>query len=72
MVKTPMRTMSMQMNFRKMVSGSLYRNSLVMQTNCCSCCPGGWPQTILEVICGCEAGWMYWQILLNAFADGLW
>ncbi len=28
---------------------SLCRNSLVMQTDCCSSCPGGWSQTILEV-----------------------
>ncbi len=25
----------------------------------------------LPVVCGCEAGWMYWQILWNAFGDGL-
>ncbi len=33
----------------KTVSDSLCRNSLVMQTNCCSSCPGDWSQTILEV-----------------------
>ena len=44
-----MRTMSMQMSFPEMVSDSLCRNSLVMQTDCCSSCPGGWSQTILEV-----------------------
>ncbi len=33
----------------RLVSDSLCRNSLVMQTNCCSSCPGGWSQTILEV-----------------------
>ncbi len=48
-VETPMRTTSMQMSFPEMVSDSLCRNSLVMQTNCCSSCPGGWSQTILEV-----------------------
>ncbi len=32
-----------------MVSDSLCRNSLVMQTDCCCSCPGGWSQTILEV-----------------------
>ncbi len=67
-------------------SDSLCRNSLVMQTDCCSSCPGGWSQTILEmkildvevlavwlhVVCGCEAGWMDCQILWNAFRDGLW
>ncbi len=26
----------------------------------------------LHVDCGCEAGWMYWQILWNAFGDSLW
>ncbi len=39
----------MQMSFAEMVSDSLCRNSLVMQTDCCSSCPGGWSQTILEV-----------------------
>ncbi len=48
-VETPMRMTSMQMSFPEMVSDSLYRNYLVMQTNCCSSCPGGWSQTILEV-----------------------
>ncbi len=42
-------TMSMQMSFPEMVSDSLCRNSLVMQTDCCSSCPGGLSQTILEV-----------------------
>ncbi len=31
------------------VFDSLCRNYLVMQTDCCSSCPGGWSQTILEV-----------------------
>ncbi len=31
------------------VSDRLCRNSLVMQTDCCSSCPGGWSQMILEV-----------------------
>ncbi len=48
-VETPMRTTSMQMSFPETVSDSLCRNSLVMQTNCYSSCPGGWSQTILEV-----------------------
>ncbi len=48
-VETPMRTTSMQMSFPEMVSDSLCRNTLVMQTDCCSTCPGGWSQTILEV-----------------------
>ncbi len=48
-VETLMRTTSMQMSFPETVSDSLCRNSLVMQTDCCSSCPGGWSQTILEV-----------------------
>ncbi len=39
----------MQMSFPETVSDSLCRNSLVMQTDCCSSCPGGWSQMILEV-----------------------
>ncbi len=68
----------MQMSFPEMVSDSLCRNSLVMQTDCCSSCLGGWSQMILlEVkmldvedlgwfklhVCSSEAGWMYCQIL---------
>ncbi len=48
-VETPMRTMSMQMSFPETVSDRLCRNSLVMQTDCCSSCPAGWSQMILEV-----------------------
>ncbi len=48
-VEILMRTTSMQMSLPKTVSDSLCRNSLVMQTDCCSSCPGGWSQTILEV-----------------------
>ncbi len=44
-----MRTTSMQMSFPETVSDSLCRNSLVMQTDYCSSCPGGWSQMILEV-----------------------
>ncbi len=34
---------------------------------------GGGPGLVkLHVVCGCEAGWMYCQILWNAFGDGLW
>ncbi len=39
----------MQRSFPETVSDSLCRNSLVMQTDCCRSCPGGWSQTILEV-----------------------
>ncbi len=48
-VETPMRTASMKMSFPETVSDSLCRNSLVMQTDCCSSCPGCWSRTILEV-----------------------
>ncbi len=48
-VETQMRTASMQMSFPETVSDSLCRNSLVMQTDCCSSCLGGWSQMILEV-----------------------
>nr|XP_023663481.1 uncharacterized protein LOC111841739 [Paramormyrops kingsleyae] len=44
-----MRMTSMQMSFPETVSDSLCRNSLVMQTDCCCSCPGGWSQAILEV-----------------------
>ncbi len=53
-LETPMRTTSMQMSFPETVSDSLCRNSLVMQTDCCSSCPGGWSQTRLvwfQVVC---------------------
>ncbi len=46
-VEILMRTTSMQI--LETVSDSLCRNSLVMQTDCCSSCPGGWSQRILEV-----------------------
>ena len=39
----------MQMSFPETVSDCLCRDSLVMQTDCCSSCPSGWSQTILEV-----------------------
>ncbi len=48
-VATPMRMTSMQISFPETVSDSLCRNSLVMQTDCCSSCPGGCSQKILEV-----------------------
>ncbi len=44
-----MRTTSIQMSLPETVYDSLCINYLVMQTDCCSSCPGGWPQTILEV-----------------------
>ncbi len=58
LVETPMRITSMQMSFPETVSVSLCRNSLVMLTDCCSSCPGGWSQTILEVMLDVEVlGW---------------
>ncbi|XP_047667371.1 ribonuclease inhibitor-like [Tachysurus fulvidraco] len=47
--QTPMRTTSMQMSFPEMVSDSLCRDSLVIQTDCCSSCLGVWSQSIVEV-----------------------
>uniref|UniRef100_A0AAY5K7T5 E3 ubiquitin-protein ligase parkin n=1 Tax=Esox lucius TaxID=8010 RepID=A0AAY5K7T5_ESOLU len=47
-VETPMRMTSMQMSFPETVSDCLCRHSLVMETNCCRSCPGGWSQTILK------------------------
>ncbi len=56
----------MQMSFPETVSDSLCRNSLVMQTDCCSSCPvsddlggenagcGGPGLVWLHVVCGCE------------------
>ncbi len=49
LAETPMRMTNMQISFPETVSDSLCRNDLVMQTDCCSSCPGDWPQTILEV-----------------------
>ncbi len=48
-VEIPMRMTSMQMSFPETVSDSFCRNYFVMQTYCCSNCPGSWSQTILEV-----------------------
>ena len=48
-VETPTRTTCMQMSFPETVSDSLCRNSLVMQTDCCSSSLGGWSQMILEL-----------------------
>ncbi len=65
-VKTPMRITSKQMSFPETVSDSLYRNSLVMQTDCCSSCLGGWSQTILEV------KMLDVEVLGCLFTRGLW
>ncbi len=39
----------MQMSFPETISDSLCRINLVLKSDCCSSCPGGWSQTILEV-----------------------
>ncbi len=44
----------MQMSFPETVSDSLCRNSLVMQTDYCRSCPGGWSQTMLVKILDVE------------------
>ncbi len=86
-VETPMRTMSMQMSFPETVSDKFvqkffgYANQLLQQLSGwlvsddlggedAGC--GGPGLVWLHVVCGCEAGWMYCQILWNAFGDGLW
>ncbi len=53
--RDPDEATSMQMCFPETISDSLCRNYLVMQTDCCSSCPGGWSKTILEVkeVLGC-------------------
>jgi hypothetical protein len=74
-VKTLVKTMSTQMSFPKTLSDSLYRNDLVVQTQSfISLSQGGLSQTIpqvkkpdvlgrLHMVCGCEAGSTYCQIL---------
>lgn len=47
--QTLMRLLSIQTNSPETVSDSLCWNSVVMQTDCCSSCSGGWSQTITEV-----------------------
>ncbi len=86
-VKTPMRTTSMQMSFPETVSDSLcrnyfgYANRLLQQLSGwlvsdylggedAGC--GGPGLVWLHMVCGCEVGWMYGQILWNTFGDGLW
>ncbi len=86
-VKTPMRITSKQMSFPETVSWQFvqkffgYANRLLQQlpgwlvsddlggedVGC-----GGAGLVWLHLVCGCEASWMYWQILWNAFGDGLW
>ncbi len=73
-VETPMRTTSMQMSFPEtnrllqQLSGWLVSDDLGGEDAGC----GGPGLVWLHVVCGCEAGWMYCQILWNAFEYGLW
>ncbi len=79
-VETPMRTTSMQMSFPETCSDSMCRNSLQQLSGWlvsddlggenAGC--GGPGLVWLHMVCGCEASWMYCQILWNAFGDGLW
>ncbi len=86
-VETPMRTTSMQMSFPETVSDSLcsfffgYANRLLQQLfgwlvsddlggEDAGC--GGPGLGLLHMVCSCETGWMYCQILWNAFGDALW
>ncbi len=73
----------MQMSFPEMVSDSLCRNSLIMQTDCCSSCPGGWSQRKMldvEVLGWCGYTWSAVVRLVGCtakfsetpFGDHLW
>ena len=62
------------------VSDSLCRNSLIMQTDCCSSCPGDWSLAGDHAGCGGPGlvwihvvwGWLdVCQIVWNTFGDGL-
>lgn len=48
-VKTLVRMTCTQLSFPEMVSHSLCRNSLTVQSNCCISCSGGLSQIILQV-----------------------
>ncbi len=50
------------------LSGWLVSDDLRGEDAGCGCPGLVW----LHVVCGCEAGWIYCQILWNAFGDGLW
>ncbi len=86
-VETPMRTTSMQMSFPSLSFWQFvqkffgYANRLLQQLwgrlvsddlggEYAGC--GGSRLVWLHVVCGCEVGWMYCQILWNTFGDGLW
>ncbi len=85
-MRTPMRTTSLQMSFPETVSDSLCRNSLVIKPIVAAAVRvaglrrswrwrcwmwKSWAGVVNEgLVCGCEAGWMYCQILWNAFGDG--
>ncbi len=84
-VETPMRTTSMQWaslrRFQFVQKFFGYANRLLQQLSGwlvsddlggedAGC--GGPGLVWLHVVCGCEAGWMYFQILWNALGDSLW
>ncbi len=50
------------------LSGWLVSDDLGGEDAGCGCPGLVW----LHVVCGCEDGWMYCQILWDAFGDGLW
>ncbi len=50
------------------LSGWLVSDNLGGKDAVCGGSGLGW----LHVVCGCEVGWMYCQIIWNAFGDGLW
>lgn len=65
--------MTTQKSFQRQFVQILY--SLLLQTDCCSSSgssrgehAGGGPGLVwLHTVCGCAAGWIYFQILRNAF-----
>lgn len=79
-----LRMVSDEGELRRDVSDNLCWDSLVMQTSCCLGSLGSLSKLIMQVektdpglvwlhvACGCEAGWMYRQILGNDVEGGLW
>ncbi len=55
--RDPDEDVKQQMSFPETVSDSLCRNSLVIQADCCSSCPGGWSQPILKMLYLEVLGW---------------
>ncbi len=81
-VETPMRTLSMQMSFPetfkeilwfcKPIVAAAVRGAVSDDLGGEDAGCGGPGLMWLHVVCGCEAGWMYCQIIWNTFGDGLW